>query len=167
MGRRSGQDPDADWTRKYGRSYFGYKVHLGVDEGSGLIRQAVLTSAKVSDSEIADSLVAGDERAVYADRGYESKRRRRWLQSQGIKDRIMHRSHKHQAALPYWQQRRNLISSLGPQSRCVKENGVGFLREVFMLHRFQVLTEPVDFALKHGEAGQYKVTCFAMSSRFI
>ena len=105
LGRRSDQDPDADWTRKYGRSYFGYKVHLGVDEGSGLIRQAVLTSAKVSDSEIADSLVAGlvagDERAVYADRGYESKRRRRWLQSQGIKDRIMHRSHKHQAALPF------------------------------------------------------------------
>ena len=53
LGRRSDQDPDADWTRKYGRSYFGYKVHLGVDEGSGLIRQAVLTSAKVSDSEIA------------------------------------------------------------------------------------------------------------------
>ena len=51
LGRRSDQDPDADWTRKYGRSYFGYKVHLGVDEGSGLIRQAVLTSAKVSDSE--------------------------------------------------------------------------------------------------------------------
>ena len=45
--------------------------------------------------------------AVYADRAYESKIRRKWLKSQGIKDRIMHRSHKHQKELPHWQKRRN------------------------------------------------------------
>ena len=27
----------------------------------------------------------------------------------GIKDRIMHRRHKHQTGLPYWQQRRNAL----------------------------------------------------------
>ena len=136
LGRRSDQDPDADWTRKYGRSYFGYKVHLGVDKGSGLIRQAVLTSAKVSDSEIADSLVAGDEQAVYADRGYESKRRRRWLQSQGIKDRIMHRSHKHQAALPYWQQRRNRL--IAPR-RAAVERVFGTLKRTYHYTRVRYL----------------------------
>ena len=73
LGSERACDPDADWTKKYGRSYFGYKGHAGVDAGSGLIRKAKLTSAKVYESEVADGLVVGDEEAVYADRAYESK----------------------------------------------------------------------------------------------
>ena len=103
-GAKSPADPDADWTKTHRgrRTHFGYKVHLGVDAGTGLVRKAVLTPAKVYESEVADGLVSGDERAVYGDRAYESKRRRRWLKSQGINDRIMHRSHKHQRELPHW-----------------------------------------------------------------
>ena len=55
------------------------------------------------------ALVSGDEVAVYGDRAYESNRRRRWLTSHGINDRIMHRSHKHQPELPHWQKRRNAL----------------------------------------------------------
>ena len=108
-GAGSATDPDATWTRKGGRAHFGYKAHLGVDAKSGLIRQAVLTPAHVNESEVADTLISGDERAVYADKAYESKARRARLQAQGINDRIMHRSHKHQDGLPYWQQRRNAL----------------------------------------------------------
>lgn len=112
-GVNSDKDPDADWTYsgRGRRSHFGYKVHVGVDAGTGLVRKAELTSAKVYESEVADNLVSGDERAVYADRAYESKRRRRWLRSLGINDRIMHRSHKHQSELPHWQKRRNELIS--------------------------------------------------------
>ena len=108
-GAKSSTDPDADWsyTGRGSRTHFGYKVHLGVDAGTGLVRKAVLTPAKVYESEVADVLVSGDEQAVYGDRAYESNRRRQWLQSQGINDRIMHRSHKHQRELPHWQKRRN------------------------------------------------------------
>jgi IS5 family transposase len=106
-GANSTTDPAADWTRKGNKSHFGYKVHLGVDVDSGLVRTAVLTSAKVNDSEAADGLVSRDEAAAYADRAYESKDRRRWLKSIGINDRIMHSSHKNQPQLPHWQQRRN------------------------------------------------------------
>lgn len=56
---------------------------------------------------MADELISGDEGAVYADRAYEYKARRRRLKAQGIKDRIMHRSHKNQPAQPHWRQRRN------------------------------------------------------------
>ena len=108
-GAGSATDPDATWTRKGGRAHFGYKAHLGVDAKSGLIRQAVLTPAHVNESAVADTLISGDERAVYADKAYESKARRARLRAQGINDRIMHRSHKHQRALPYWQQRRNAL----------------------------------------------------------
>ncbi|MCV9936545.1 transposase [Boseaceae bacterium BT-24-1] len=75
----------------------------------GLIRTAIVTSARTQDVEIAPMLICGDEAAVYADRGYESKVHRAGLLAQGIKDRIMHRRHKHIAVLPAWQQRRNAL----------------------------------------------------------
>lgn len=108
-GAKSSADPDADWTRKGGRSYFGYKAHMAVDQGSGLIRRAILTPARVNESEVADDLVCGDEAAVYADKAYENKHRRRRLKARGIKDRIMHRSHKNQPGLPAKQRLRNRL----------------------------------------------------------
>lgn len=104
-------DKDANWTRKNGKSYYGYKAHVAVDQGSGLIRKAILTPAKIYESEVADLLICGDEKAVYADKAYEKKERRQDLKQRGIKDRIMHRSHKHQKQLPQWQQRRNFLIS--------------------------------------------------------
>ena len=56
-------------------------------------------------------MVSRGEAAVYADKAYESKERRAWLKSRGIKDRIMHRSHKHQRELPRWQTWRNALIS--------------------------------------------------------
>ena len=112
-GARSETDPDAAWTRKAGKSYFGYKAHIGMDAGSGLIREAEFTPANVNDTEVADELVSGDEEAVYADKAYMSKQRSEWLKSMEIKDRIMHRGNKHHPELPYWERRRNrLISRL-------------------------------------------------------
>ena len=46
---------------------FGYKLHLGVDADSELIRRAVLTPANVNETTVADGLIAGDEGAVYGD----------------------------------------------------------------------------------------------------
>jgi IS5 family transposase len=107
MGKAHPKEPGADWVNKAGKSYFGYKLHVGVDEGSGLIRSAIVTSARTQDVEVAEALVIGDEAAVYADRAYESKAHRAKLKACGIKDRIMHRRHKHMPTLPRWQARRN------------------------------------------------------------
>jgi IS5 family transposase len=103
------REPGADWGKKNGQALFGYKLHVGVDETSGLIRRAHLTSARVQDVERLEACTVGDERAVYADRGYEGRERRGALKAQGIKDRIMHRRHKHIATLPRWQARRNAL----------------------------------------------------------
>ncbi len=107
MGSAHPREPGADWTNKGGKSYFGYKMHVGVDEGSGLIRKALFTPARLLDGQAAEALICGDEAAVYADRAYESKRRRRALKAAGIKDRIMHRRHKHMPVLPHWMAVRN------------------------------------------------------------
>ncbi len=103
------REPGASFTKKGGKSYFGYRLHIGADAGSGLIRRLALTPAHVNESGVAEALIAGDEAAVYADKGYENKARRRRLRALGIKDRIMHRAHKYQPALPHWQARRNVL----------------------------------------------------------
>lgn len=108
---RSARDPDANWTRtaRGTKRFFGYKIHIGIDQGSGLIRSRRVTPAKVYESEVADDLVIGDERAVYADKAYEKRARREALKARGIKDRIQHRRVRGQGALPPWQAVRNIL----------------------------------------------------------
>jgi IS5 family transposase len=102
-------DPDARFVKREGQpgATLGYKAHVGVDQGTRLIRSAVLTPANVNETEVADSLIRGDERAVYADKAYDTKARRNRLRAAGIKDRIMHRPNKHHPVLPPWLARRN------------------------------------------------------------
>jgi transposase, IS5 family len=50
------RDPDARVTMKRKKAPFGYKAHLAVDEGTGLVRKAEMTSANVHDSCLADAL---------------------------------------------------------------------------------------------------------------
>jgi transposase, IS5 family len=96
------RDPQAGWTKKNGRSRFGYKAHAAVDEGSGLVRAAAMTPADVHDSVKGDDLVQGDEEAVYADKAYDSEERRAGLRAQGIEPRIMHQARRNRPLRP-WQ----------------------------------------------------------------
>jgi IS5 family transposase len=96
------RDPQAGWTKKNGRSRFGYKAHAAVDEGSGIVRGATLTPADVHDSVPADDLVQGDEEAVYADEACDSEARRAGLRERGIEPRIMHEARRNRPLKP-WQ----------------------------------------------------------------
>jgi transposase, IS5 family len=109
MGAPNPREPGADWTNKNGKSFFGYKLHIGMDETSGIVRRALLTPARVFESEVAEALICGDERAVYADRAYDKKARRAALRAAGIRDRLMHRRNKHHPRLPHWMVRRNQL----------------------------------------------------------
>ena len=101
-GGKPSRDPDAAFTRqgKRGAFTFGYKAHLGVDEGSGLIRSVVTTPANINDTVPADDLIRGDERAIWADAAYDTKARRDRLKAQGRKARIARRPNKHHPELP-------------------------------------------------------------------
>ncbi|WP_439711150.1 IS5 family transposase [Bradyrhizobium elkanii] len=87
----SERDADARWTKKGGKRYFGYKAHVGVDQGSAIIRRSKLTDAAVNDTVPADELICGDEKAVYADQAYDKHERRALLAARGIKPRLMFR----------------------------------------------------------------------------
>ena len=104
-------DPDARFTRRQGKSgsSFGYKAHVGVDEGSGLIRAVVTTPANVNDTVPADLLIRGDEQAVLADGAYHTHAREAALKGRGIKPRLMRRPNKHHPVLPPHLQRYNRL----------------------------------------------------------
>jgi IS5 family transposase len=87
-------DPDARLGGPHG-STFGYKAHVGVDEGSGLIRTVVATPANVNDTTPADDLLRGDERCVWGDAAYHTHRRVAALKARGVKARLMRRPNKH------------------------------------------------------------------------
>jgi len=91
----AGLDPDAAFVRKEGKggSTYGYKAHVGVDQGSGIIRRVITTPANVNDTEVADELICGDERAVLADKAYHTHARVAALKQRGVKARLMRRRH--------------------------------------------------------------------------
>lgn len=94
-------DPDARFTRRKGKSgsSYGYKAHVGVDAGSGLIRRVVTTPANVNDTVVADRLVVGDEACVMADSAYHTHDREKALKQRGIKPRLMRRPNRHHPVL--------------------------------------------------------------------
>lgn len=110
-GERGAVDEDAAVTARKGRrgTHYGYKLHAGVDQHSRLIRRALITPANVNDTVMAEALICGDERAVYADKGYAKRARSAWLKRQGIKDRIMHKSWGGGPQLTPWQRRHNAL----------------------------------------------------------
>jgi IS5 family transposase len=100
--RAAPSDPDARFARRKGRagSAYGYKAHVGVDEGSGLIRRVVTTPANVNDTVVADALIVGDESCVLADGAYHTHAREKSLKERRIKPRLMRRPNRHHRILP-------------------------------------------------------------------
>ena len=101
-GSKPSVDADAGFSRPSakGGSTFGYKAHVGVDEGSGLIRSVITTPANVNDTTPADDLIRGDEQQIWADAAYDTHARRARLKAQGKKARIARRPNKHHPELP-------------------------------------------------------------------
>jgi transposase, IS5 family len=102
VGEVSARDPDAGFTKKNGKTSFGYKAHIATAEGSDLIRRAIMTSAQLHDSQACDGLIQDDEAAVYADKAYDDTKRRERLKVAGIKPRILYQARRNRP-LETWQ----------------------------------------------------------------
>lgn len=86
-------DPDARFgtTNERGRYAFGYKLHVAVDAGSGLVRGVRVTPANEQEIATAPQLLERAAGTVYADRGYDSDGLRRALARRGLGDGVMRR----------------------------------------------------------------------------
>jgi IS5 family transposase len=88
------KDRDARWTKKHGKSFFGYKNHVNADAKHKLIRRYEVTDAAVHDSQELDRLLTqGNTSAeVFADSAYRSTKIEGRLQASGFKNRIHRRA---------------------------------------------------------------------------
>jgi IS5 family transposase len=104
-------DPDARITSRKGKpgTTYGYKAHVGVDQGSGIIRAVITTPANVNDTVPADDLIRGDERVVWGDAAYHTRRREAELKARGQKPRLARRPNKHHPELPPRMKRYNRL----------------------------------------------------------
>ena len=64
------RDPEMHQTRKGKQWYFGAKLHVGVDAGTGYIHTTLVTAANVPDGSVAPMLLRGDDEVMYGDAAY-------------------------------------------------------------------------------------------------
>jgi transposase, IS5 family len=108
-GGRSTADPDAAWAKRAkGGAHFGYKLHAGVDAGSGIVRRARLTPANLNEISIGPEMVAGDEASVWADKAYVGPTMARAIAAGGAKNRVQRRRQKNRRLRPS-ETRRNVL----------------------------------------------------------
>ena len=88
------KDKDARWTKKHGKSFYGYKNHVNADAKHKLIRQYEVTDASVHDSRKFDGLLnqANTSADVYADSAYRSAKSEAKLNLRGLRSRIHQRA---------------------------------------------------------------------------
>ena len=84
------KDKDARWTKKHGKSFYGYKNHVNADARHKLIRRYDVSDAAVHDSQKLDALLTkgNTSDAVFGDSAYRSAETETTLKAQGFKSRI-------------------------------------------------------------------------------
>ena len=111
-GKLSKIDPDARWARKGKAAWFGYKIHIAIDDERRIVRAHKVTAANVNDCVIGPSLVQPDGGAHYADKGYSSKPMRQALAQHGLADGVMQLPGKHYPLRPAERRRNRVLTKI-------------------------------------------------------
>jgi len=88
--KQSQKDVDARWTKKHGKSHYGYKNHVNIDRKHKLIRRYHVSNAAMHDSQAVDELLMRGNTAsgVWADAAYRSEEIETKLKARGFTSRI-------------------------------------------------------------------------------
>lgn len=88
--KRSQKDVDARWTKKHGKSHYGYKNHVSMDRKHKLVRRYHVSDAALHDSQAVDHLLTrGNTGAgVWADPAYRSEEMEAKLRGMKLKSHI-------------------------------------------------------------------------------
>ncbi len=155
--KRRQKDTDARWTKKHGRSHYGYKNHINVDRQHKIIRRFTVTPASVHDSRVMDELLDenNSSRDIWADSAYRSEERERDLKDSGYRSHI-HRKGSRKRALTereqeanrkrstvrsrvehvFAQQQNRIVRTIGKERAAVK---IGIMNIVYNMRRLAFL----------------------------
>lgn len=106
------KDIHARWTKKHGKSYFGYKDHVAVDVKHKLIRNYVTTDASVHDSNHFEELLDAENTSadVWADSAYRSQEHLKNISDMGFREHIQRKGNRGRE-LTEWEKRGNRTRS--------------------------------------------------------
>lgn len=88
--KRSQKDVDARWTRKHGKSHYGYKNHVNMGRRYKLVRRYHVSDAALHDSQAVDHLLmrGNTGSGVWADAAYRSAEMEAKLRARGLRSHI-------------------------------------------------------------------------------
>ncbi len=78
------KDQDAGFTKKGGRYFHGYKIHVASDVSGRFVKEAIVTSATVQDCSVFDELTEKETKAVFADKAYVNRKKKKEFRKKGI-----------------------------------------------------------------------------------
>lgn len=106
--KRRQKDTDARWTKKHGKSYFGYKVSSNADKRYKLVPKIKVSTASEHDTRDFEDVLDPNNtnRNILADKGYVDGEREERLTKQGWRMHIQRKGTKDQP-ISETQQRRN------------------------------------------------------------
>lgn len=90
------KDADARWTKKNGKSYYGYKDHTKADTQSKLIDTYTVTDASVHDSQEIETLITEEDKgqSMYADSAYRSQEIETMLKEKEMDSQVHEKGYK-------------------------------------------------------------------------
>ncbi len=111
-----------------------YSVHTGVDE-DGFIQRQTVTAGNVHDCVERDTLLLGDETALYADVAYSSQQTRDKLEQFGIADQVQRKGYRNKPLSAEDKRRNDVIAVIragGERPFATYKSRYGLSRTRFM-----------------------------------
>lgn len=106
------RDPEMKQTKKGNQWYFGMKAHVGTDIKRGIVHSLETTAANVHDSQKFESLLHGEERAVYADSAYANEEKRSLFEQNGIAWKVSRKASRNRPLTKRERQRNRTMSKV-------------------------------------------------------
>jgi IS5 family transposase len=121
------KDVDADWTKKGGVNYYGYKQHIKADLKSKLITNFEVTPASVHDSQVLEELLEETDKGqpLFLDSAYHKEERIEQLKGMEIKPRIISKSYRNHPLTQKQKDKNRKLSS----KRCRVEHIFAWLKQ--------------------------------------
>ena len=131
------KDTEARWTKKHGENHYGYKNHVKVDAKTKIIKNYVVTSSEVHDSQVLPELldVADRGQRLYGDSAYRSEKNETMLRKRNVKSQIHEKGYRNRQ-MTKTQKRQNRKKS---RTRGRVEHVFAFMENTMKIRRLRTI----------------------------
>ncbi|VAW76704.1 Mobile element protein [hydrothermal vent metagenome] len=120
------KDGDARWTKKHGKSHYGYKNHINVDRRHKFVRTYEVSDASVHDSQTFDGLIdpGNTSSDFWGDSACRSQKIESKLEERGLRSHIHHKGRRGKPLTERQKKVNNTrMRSAGTGRACVRVSG--------------------------------------------